>query len=70
MKFWYFNDTGRIVNIHPATFVHCNTSNTPITHLEERVFEFPEGTSSIWVKMWDHGEAGLSILVSPREDID
>jgi hypothetical protein len=51
MKFRYFNDTGRIVNIHPSTFIRCNTSNAPIKPFEERVFELPEGTSSVWVKM-------------------
>ncbi|WP_227939996.1 hypothetical protein [Alkalihalobacillus deserti] len=45
MKFIYFNDTGRKVNIHPATFSHgCTGSSEPIKPLEQRVFELPEGT--------------------------
>lgn len=70
MKFIYFNDTGRIVNIHPATFVHgCTSSSEPIKNLEQRVFELPEGTFP-WVKMWDYGEIGLSILVSPMKEVE
>ncbi len=65
MKFIYYNDTGRIVNVHSATFIHgCTGSREPIKPLEERVFELPEGTFP-WVKMWDYEELGLSILVSP-----
>ena len=69
MKFVYFNDTGRIVSIHPATFVHgCQGSREPIAPLEQRVFILPDGTYP-WVKMWDYGpELGLKILVSPTVD--
>ena len=69
MKFKYFNDTNRIVNIHPATFIHgCTGDSKPINPLEERTFTLPEG-SYPWVKMWDYGEKiGLSILVSPLVD--
>ncbi|MBA2876377.1 hypothetical protein [Thermaerobacillus caldiproteolyticus] len=68
MKFVYLNDTGRIVNIHPATFIHgCSASDAPIEPLEERLFVLPEGTYP-WIKMWDYGEKGLMILVSPRQD--
>jgi hypothetical protein len=70
MKFIYFNDTGRIVSIHPATFLHgCIGSSEPIKHLEQRVFELPEGTFP-WVKMWDYGEIGLSILISPMKEVE
>ena len=70
MKFVYFNDTGRVVNIHPATFAHgCSASNAPIKPLEERVFVLPKGTYP-FVKMWDYSEKGLSILVSPIKDVD
>jgi hypothetical protein len=45
MKFKYFNDTGREVRIHPATFIHgCSGSDEPIKPLEERLFLLPEGT--------------------------
>lgn len=69
MKFKYYNDTGRIVSIHPATFIHgCQGDETPIKPLEERLFILPEGTYP-WVKMWDYGgERGLQILVSPIVD--
>ncbi|REB11147.1 hypothetical protein DVB69_01230 [Sporosarcina sp. BI001-red] len=66
MKFIYFNDTGRKVLIHPATFISgCASSDTAIEPLEERTFVLPEG-SYPWVKMWDYGPGvGLQILVSP-----
>jgi hypothetical protein len=70
MKFIYFNDTGRKVNIHPATFLHgCTGSSEPIKPLEQRVFELPEDTFP-WVKMCDYGEIGLSILVSPMKEVE
>jgi hypothetical protein len=70
MKFIYFNDTGRKVIIHPATFSHgCTGSSEPIKHLEQRVFELPEDTFP-WVKMWDYGEIGLNILVSPIKEVE
>jgi hypothetical protein len=68
-KFVYFNDTGRIVSIHPATLIHgCKVNGTIVLPNEEKVFELPEGTYP-WVKMWDYGEKyGLSILVSPQRE--
>ena len=70
MKFIYFNDTGRRVSIHPATFSHgCIGSTEPIKPWEQRVFELPDGTFP-WVKMWDYGENGLSILVSPVIEVE
>ncbi len=68
MKFKYFNDTNRLVKIHATTFSHGTTADSkPINPLEERTFILPEGTYP-WVKMWDYGEAGLTILVSPTSD--
>lgn len=69
MKFKYYNDTGRIVSIHPATFTHgCKGDGTPIKPNEERLFTLPDNTYP-WVKMWDYGgEKGLHILVSPYKD--
>ncbi|MEK4750440.1 hypothetical protein NST77_23385 [Niallia sp. FSL W8-0177] len=64
----YFNDTGRLVKIHPATHAHgCVVKKEPIKPLEEREFTLPEGTYA-WIKMWDYEEFGLSILVSPMTD--
>lgn len=61
----FFNDTKRLVKIHPATNIHgCKVSKEPIRHMEERVFELPEG-SFPWVKLWDNDQRGLTILVSP-----
>lgn len=61
----FFNDTTRLVRIHPATIRHgCIVKKEPIKHLEERIFELPEG-SIPWVKMWDDDQLGLTILVSP-----
>ena len=67
MKFVYYNDTGRVVSIHPATEVHGTKCDMSTIHpLEERTFILPENTYP-WVKMWDYGEEhGLSILVSPQ----
>jgi len=69
VKFIYFNDTGRTVFIHPATFISgCKSKESPIQSLEERTFILPDNTYP-WVKMWDYGnEKGLQILVSPCED--
>lgn len=65
MKFVFYNDTKRIVNIHPASRIHgCEVEINPIQPLEERVFTLPDETIP-WVKMWDYGEIGLSLLVSP-----
>ena len=70
MKFKYYNDTNRIVTIHPATFLHgCIGNKDPIQPLEIRTLMLPEGTYP-WVKMWDHQERGLCILISPTEDND
>jgi hypothetical protein len=44
MKLVYFNDTGRIVKIHPATLSHgCITTKESIKSLQEREFILPEG---------------------------
>lgn len=71
MKFVFFNDTGREVSLHPATFdqgMKCNKST--IIPLEEREFIFPENTYP-WVKLWDYGECGgLQLLVEVRGDDD
>ena len=68
MKFVYFNDTKRVVNIHPATFLKgCIGSKEPIQPLEERVFKLPEKTFP-WVKMWDYNEFGLTILIWPKKE--
>jgi hypothetical protein len=66
-KFAYYNDTGRMVSIHPATQIHgCECDMAGIKHGEIREFILPEGTYA-WVKMWDYGEKhGLQILVSPH----
>jgi hypothetical protein len=64
-KFVYFNDTNRIVSIHPATQTHgCEVDMSGIQPQTIREFILPEGTYA-WIKMWDYGERGLQILVSP-----
>ncbi|OIK10064.1 hypothetical protein [Bacillus sp. MUM 13] len=69
MKFVFFHDTGRIVRIHPATFVHgCQGEKAAINPLEERLFLLTQGTYAA-IKLWDYGEdIGLQLLVSPRFD--
>jgi len=68
VKFVFYNDTGRMVYVHPATFIHgCKGNETPIQLLEVREFELPVKTYP-WVKMWDHDEKGLCILVSPIKE--
>ncbi|KAB7666928.1 hypothetical protein [Bacillus sp. B1-b2] len=70
MRFKFYNDTGRIVTIHPATYKHgCSVDNKEaIIPLEERLFILPEGTYP-YVKMWDYGlNNGLQLLVSPTKD--
>lgn len=69
MKFIYFNDTDRLVTIHPATFLYgCTGEETSIKPGEQRLFTLPEKTYP-WVKMSDYDEdIGLQILVSPISD--
>ena len=69
MKFQYFNDTGRIVSIHPATFSNgCTSDMETIPPLKICTFQLPKGTYP-WVKMWDYGEKnGLQIFVSPKKE--
>ncbi|NRG33955.1 hypothetical protein [Niallia circulans] len=65
MKLKFFNDTGRIVTIHQATYEHvCYVDNSDaIMPLQERLFFLPDGT-----KLWDYGARnGLQLLVSPIE---
>lgn len=66
MKFEFYNDTGRIVTIHPATHIHgCEVNDEAIEPGEVRIFILPTNTYP-WVKLWDYGkENGLQILVSP-----
>jgi len=69
VKFAYYNDTNRVVTIHPATKLHgCDVDTSPIQQGQCRVFTLPEGTIP-WMKMWDYGEMGLSILVSPFVEV-
>lgn len=69
MKFVFFNDTGRDISMHPATFnqgIKCNKSI--IVPLEERELILPENTHP-HVKMWDYGEDhGLQLLVMARKE--
>ncbi|MFP7492993.1 hypothetical protein SFC66_04315 [Terribacillus saccharophilus] len=70
MKFKFFNDTGRIVTIHPATYEHgCFIDNKDaIMPLEERLFILPRNTYP-YVKLWDYGSNnGLQLLVSPTKE--
>ena len=68
MKFEFVNDTGRKVGIHPATLENgVKVNTTPIEPLEIREFILPDGTYP-WMKLWDYGERGLSILISPQKD--
>lgn len=69
MKFVFFNDTGRLVRIHPATHIHgCIAKKEAIKHLEQREFILPDHTFP-WVKMWDNQDLGLTILVSPIQEV-
>ena len=66
MKFTFFNDTCRIVSIHPATYSYgCIVEGSAtIKPLEERIFILPDG-SNPHVKLWDYGEGRvLQILVA------
>lgn len=66
MKFEFFNDTGRVVSIHPATFTHgCIGDESPIQPLELRTFRLPKNTYP-FLKMWDYNQQRLSLLLSPR----
>lgn len=67
VKFKFYNDTGRTVSIHPATYSYgCSVDDTPIEAGEERLFLLPDNTYPS-IKMWDYGKVhGLQIFVSPE----
>jgi hypothetical protein len=66
-KFAYYNDTGRLVGIHPATQIHgCECDMSGIKHGEVREFILPEGTYA-WVKMWDYGKNMVYKFLSHHE---
>jgi hypothetical protein len=66
-KFTFFNDTGKRMHIHPATFnsgVTTNNGNDNVIYtLEVVVFTLPEGTTP-WVKLWGDN----TILVQPLRE--
>jgi len=65
MQLIYYNDTGRDVLIHPATYAYGCTTDIDIIRPSERcLFTLPEGVTPE-IKMWDYGDKGLSILVTP-----
>lgn len=66
-KFAFYNDSTRLVSIHPATITHgCEVDMAGIKPGEVRVFTLPENTYA-FTKFWDYGEKhGLQILVSPH----
>ena len=67
MKFEFFNDMGKPVHIHSATFMHgTEVEGGRIEPQTERVFHLPEGTHP-WVKFWAHGDH-YTILVSPKSE--
>ncbi|WP_375199565.1 hypothetical protein [Bacillus sp. RS11] len=69
VKFKYCNDTNREISIHPGTFIHgCIAEDkSPIKPQEVRLFILPQDTYP-WLKMWDYGDKGLQILISPCTD--
>jgi len=64
MKFKFFNDTGAVINIHPATFIHgCQGDDSPIPPLEIREFNLPKGTYPM-LKLWKEN----IIFVCPEKE--
>lgn len=63
-NFFYYNDTGRSVKIHPGTDVKVKFENDgPIEHGKTLKFSYPKKFSPL-IKMWDYGEKhGLQIIV-------
>jgi hypothetical protein len=60
----FYNDTGRNINIHPGTAIHGIACDMDVIKpREKRKFKAPQGVLPL-VKLWDHGESGLTILVS------
>ncbi|GIO99916.1 hypothetical protein J14TS5_50020 [Paenibacillus lautus] len=56
MRFDFFNDTGREVRIHPATFEgRCEVNAEKIQPLEIRSFTLPPDTYPV-LKLWGHGD--------------
>lgn len=66
MKTAIYNDSNRNMHIHSATEEYgVKGDMSTIKHLEERIFELPEGKYP-WIKVWDHGgEDGLTVLIIP-----
>lgn len=66
MKFAYYNDTKRVVTIHPGTEMYITKGDiSPIKHGEIRYFEIEDGHYPI-IKMWDYGDRGLQIFLSSK----
>lgn len=64
MRVKYYNDTGRDVMVHPATYAYgCTATRDIIKPLETCIFNLPEGATEVEIKMWDYGAKGLSVLV-------
>lgn len=69
MKFSFYNDTGRLVSIHPATKQYCNYYRDQIEPDDISTFTFPINCDP-WMQLWDYGDMGLQILIqSDRKTI-
>jgi hypothetical protein len=69
MKLQFYNDTGRVVDIHPATLANgCDVDEQPIQPGTIRTFTLPNG-STPWVKLWDYGDQGLQIFIAAMNEV-
>ncbi len=57
----FFNDTGKVVNLHPASIADINGNTNNVKPLEERIFDNPDGYY-VFTKLWDH-YGSLTLLV-------
>lgn len=68
-KFIYFNNTDKLVSIHPATLKHgCEVDLEAIKPGEHRLFLLPEGAYP-WLRMFEYS-THFEILVSPHNITD
>ncbi|MFD2215318.1 hypothetical protein [Metabacillus endolithicus] len=70
MKFKFFNDTGRIVTIHPATYEHgCYVDNRDAIMPLQRTLIYSAKPVPISSSNYGYGARnGLHLLISPIEE--
>jgi hypothetical protein len=66
VKISFYNDTGRLISIHPGTAMSVKCEMQEIKPLEIRTFDL-SSEASPFLKLWDYKGHGLSLLVQSLE---